>query len=148
MATPTFTPTAKLANLRDYKVSPAALALPAAAAASVTTAAIDRGGNGDLVHPERIDLEIKLPAQSATILPNGETLKINIEHSADDSTYATLQSDVLVQTGAGGAGAAAASVRYRCPDNTRRYVRAKATLSASATDASANKLLVTPVFMT
>lgn len=71
---------------------------------------------------------IEAPAHTTTLLPDAETEKYTIEHddAADFSTVANLDLDALIQTGAGGAGAVAASKRVGIPSNVKRYVRLKA----------------------
>ena len=56
-----------------------------------------------------------------------------------------LLHDVIVQTGAGGVGAAAATAQLALPSGVNRYVRVKATNSGSA-DASAKSLTAQLVF--
>ena len=55
--------------------------------------------------------------------------------SSDLSGPTVVRSAIITQTGAGGAGAAAASKRFRLPTDCQRYVGVKVTKSASG-DAS------------
>jgi hypothetical protein len=120
--------------VRDALVSPAAFALPSSAG-STQSASIDTG-NVDGEFLAKVELLITAPALTVTQLPNSATVTYSIEHSADNSSWSTLQASVLVQTGAGGAGAAAATARYRPPTNVKRYIRLKATTATSPGDCS------------
>jgi hypothetical protein len=62
-------------------------------------------------------------------LPNAATVTYDVEHDDDPAfgTAAALFPAVIVQTGAGGAGAAAAAWQGRLPVDVKRYVRVKAT---------------------
>jgi hypothetical protein len=64
-----------------------------------------------------------------------------VQHDTDSAfgTAVTIAADILTQTGAGGAGAAAAEVRYKFPTTVNRYVRVRAIKSAAG-DASALSL--------
>jgi len=76
-----------------------------------------------------VEGKITAPALTTTQLPDSETMTYKVEH-ADQSNYGdavTLYDAVLVQTGASGEGAAAASARYRIPSDCKRYVRIVAT---------------------
>jgi hypothetical protein len=87
------------------------------------------------------------PALGTTPMPDAKTMKYKIEHD-DDSGFgsvATLQADLVIQTGAGGAGCAAAVGRMRLPSNTKRYIRATATGSTTG-DASASSMTLQLVF--
>jgi len=108
-------------------------ALPAAAG-SVQTAGIYIKPGGDFLGPA--ELLISAPALNTTQLPDTETMTYIVEESDDDSTYNTLHDNALVQTGAGGAGAAAATVKVGLPTDVKKYVRVKATGSTSIGDCS------------
>ena len=132
-----------------YKVEDASLsktiALPAAAG-SVQTVALDlkNSAKGDFL----ADMEVCVvaPALGTTPLPNGETMKYNIQHSLDNSSFVTIAETILTQTGAAGAGAAAATKNFRLPVDVYRYVRAQATLSAGGADASASSVIFKALF--
>jgi hypothetical protein len=121
-------------------------ALPSGASA-ITTDSIDleKGSAGDFVAP--CELLIEAPAVTTAMLGDAATIKYDVIHSdnADLSSPVTLAATVLTQTGAGGAGAAAASCRFRPPTNVKRYVGAKATKSAAG-DASTKSVVVSLVF--
>jgi len=115
-------------------------ALPAAQSTAVNQTAIDLGqtpAQGALL--AGCELEIGAPALGATPLPNGTTLTYSVEDSADNLSFATIADAVLVQTGAAGAGAAAATKRFRLPTSVRRYVRAVATTGAGTGDCSGSE---------
>jgi len=116
-------------------------ALPGGAS-SATTDGIDLGHGAQATHPAGLaELELEAPALATGELGDTETMTYIIEHddNADFSAAATLNVGTLVQTGAGGAGAAAASERFRLPTDVKRYVRAKATNSAAG-DASGKSM--------
>jgi hypothetical protein len=110
-------------------------------AATVTSTAIDvqNSTRGDFVAPA--ELVITAPALATGVLANAATMTFNVIHSAnaDLSSPATIAASVLVQTGAGGAGAPAAVARFRLPTNVRRYVGLTAT-NSGAGNASAQSV--------
>lgn len=112
-------------------------ALPSGASA-VTSAGIDtgEGATGSVVVP--CELQIDVPAVTTAMLADAATIKYDIVTSAasDMSNPVTIAKEVVVQTGAGGAGAAAiANTRFALPSNSLRYVGVKATKSGTG-DAS------------
>ena len=113
-------------------------------AASTNSDGIDLGVGtaGDFV--AGCELLVEAPALVVGDLANAATMTYDVEHSDDDSTYVTLFDNALVQTGAGGVGAAADSVRRRLPTDVKRYVRVKSTNSGAgdASDKSVNVSLV------
>jgi hypothetical protein len=113
-------------------------ALPAAASATVDGAALDlgHGSFGDFV--ANAEFKLSAPAVNATMLPDTRTFTYSIIHSdnADLSSPSVLYPSVLVQTGAGGVGAAAASYISRLPVDVKRYVGARIVSSISTGDAS------------
>ncbi len=102
-------------------------------AATVYSDGIDLGisTRGDFL--AQVELLLSAPAMATGVLGDAATMKYSIEHDDAEGfgTVAALQTDFLVQTGAGGAGAAAASKRFRFPTNVKRYVRIKAVNSAA-----------------
>lgn len=100
---------------------------------------LGHGTSGDFLAD--VEFEIGAPALTTTLLPDTETLKYSIQHDTDPAfgTVATLLPDVLIQTGAGGAGAAAATVRVKLPAHVNRYIRLRAikTGTGNATTVSA-----------
>lgn len=116
-------------------------ALPAAASSTVDGAAIDlgHGSRGDFL--ANAELKVTAPAVTATMVPDTRTMTYSVIHSdnADLSNPAVLYSSVIVQTGAGGAGAAEASATVRLPVDVKRYVGVRVTSGPSTTDSSAVK---------
>jgi len=118
-------------NRRDADLE-AAIALPASAA-TVNSASIDLGA-GD-VHVSGAEIDIVAPVLATGELGDADTMIYDLQTSADDVTFTDLYSAVITQTGAGGAGAAAADVRVGIHSECKRYVRVQVTNSASG-DAS------------
>ena len=109
-------------------------ALPATAASTQTTGInVDAGGKAHL--PDHVELKVSAPALATGELGDTNTMTYTIEESDDNSSYNTLYGSVIVQTGASGAGAAAATQRVRLPSTVKKYVRLKATAD-TALDAS------------
>lgn len=106
---------------------------------------IDQTTNGDVVAP--FELEIDAPALATGELGDGATMKYDVYHDteSDFSSEAVLAKEVLVQTGADGSGADAATERLRLPSTANRYVRVKATNSAAG-DASGESFTARLVF--
>jgi len=112
-------------------------------AASTTCDAFDlgHGSHGDFL----ADAELKISAPAVVVgdLANGDTLKYDVIHSdnADLSSSSALIAAAITQTGAGGAGAAAATYVCRLPVDVKRYVGVKCTNSGSG-DASDKSMTV------
>lgn len=125
-------------NLKDATLK-LSLALPnGSASASVVVSGIDTGKSttqgfqsGD------IELLLSGPALNTTQLPDTKTMIYDLltSDNADMSSPVTVAKEVLKQTGAGGAGAAAATQKMRLPDDAKRYVGFQAT-NSGAGDAS------------
>lgn len=100
---------------------------------------------GELVVP--CELRIEAPALATADLPNTETMTYSVYHaeSSDYSDEVLLYGSVLVQTGAGGAGAAAKNENVRLPVDVSSYVRVKAT-NSGAGDASDKSFTTRLVF--
>lgn len=82
------------------------------------------------------ELVITIPALSTTLLPDTQTITYTIESDTTSAfSSATTISRSVVQTGAGGAGAAATELRIGIPSDVEPYVRAKA-VKTGAADAS------------
>jgi hypothetical protein len=112
-------------------------ALPASASATVNSTSIDLGhGTGGRLHAD-CEFEVAAPAVNTTMAPDTRTFTYKLQHSTDNSNFTDIANAVITQTGAGGAGAAAASFRWRAPSNVNRYVRLAITSGVSTTDASA-----------
>ena len=101
-------------------------ALPSATNGTVTQAAgfdMEGGSKSDfLALAEGV---VTAPALNTTQLPNAATMTYNLIASATPNLASptTVQAGILVQTGAGGVGAAAASNRVRFPTNLGTYGR-------------------------
>lgn len=93
------------------------------------------------------ELLLSAPALATADLGDAATMTYDLQMDNDSAfgSPTTLIAGIIVQTGAGGAGAAAASARFRVPTNCERYVRAKATNSAAG-DASDKSLTLSLVF--
>jgi hypothetical protein len=85
-----------------------------------------------------VEFKLSAPALAVGELPDGETMTYSIltSDNADLSSPTVLMPSVIVQTGAGGAGAAAASYLFRLPSDSQRYLGFKA-VNSGAGDASA-----------
>lgn len=110
-------------------------------AANVTTSAIDLGQYtqaADFV--AECELVITAPALNTAQQPDAKTLTYDVVMSdnADLSSPVTLYGGVGVQTGTGGAGAAAATYRVALPTNVKRYVGVKVTGSGAGNSGTAN----------
>ena len=124
-------------NLQDANFEQSA-AIPTGATPSAI-AGFDLGQSDRGEFLAQCELVIQAPALVVGSLPNAHTVTYAIQAS-DDPTWAngtaaptrTVADKVLVQTGASGAGAAAAEARFRFPTDIERYVRVAATGSASA----------------
>ena len=123
-------------NVQDADLTKSA-ALPAAAG-SVALTALDLGA-GDAFLAD-CELEITTEACDDTAAPDTSTLKINVEDSADNTTFATLAAELASLTAAASAGFAAQTLRFRIPSNAGRYIRAKAITAASVSDCSGSDL--------
>lgn len=112
-------------------------ALPTGASA-VTATGIDLGHGTTGRNVADYEFLLTAPALAVGQLANTSTMTYAIVTSAnsDMSSPTVINSAALVQTGAGGAGAAGDTLRFRLPTNCQRYVSVRATNSAAA-DASA-----------
>jgi hypothetical protein len=123
--------------LKDTRVR-VTRALPAAASTTVNSTSIDLGHNtsGDfVVHGEFL---LSAPAVNTTMAPDTRTFTYSIITSAlsDMSSPTVVQSSVITQTGAGGAGAAATTYRFALPTTVARFVGVRVVSGASTGDAS------------
>ena len=113
-------------------------ALPAAASETVDGAALDlgHGSFGDFV--ANAEFKLSAPAVNATMAPDTRTFTYSVIHSdnADLSSPTVLYSSVIVQTGAGGVGAAEATATVRLPVDVKRHVGLRVVSGASTGDAS------------
>lgn len=131
-------------NLQDASLT-LTRALPSAASTTVTSAtSIDTGVTSSVaIQPGQMEFILTAPALNTTQLPDTRTVTYNIivSAAANLGTPTTLLAAAIVQTGAGGAGAAAASTRFRIPSalpgSASRYIGFTAVTGASTGDCSA-----------
>jgi hypothetical protein len=130
----------------------ATLALPNAASTTVTQATgFDTEASTRSDFTALHELLLTAPALNTTILPDTKTMTYNLiaSASANMGTPTTVQASVLVQTGAGGVGAAAATDRIKLPSNIGaigRYVGLTAVSGANTTDASSKSATLELMF--
>lgn len=94
------------------------------------------------------ELKISAPALTTTELPDADTCTYSIE-TDDNSSFSSakiVNAAILVQTGAGGAGADAAAVRFKPPSDCERYIRVKAILAGGTGDCSGSSLTASLLF--
>jgi hypothetical protein len=121
-------------NLQDSNyVSSVTLLAAGANTASFDLEQIEGGDIGAVV------FELAGPALLTAQLADTKVVTYTLQDSADGSSFAAVDPLITTtQTGAGGAGAAAKTVRFRLPSNTRRYVRIAQTATASPGTLTAN----------
>lgn len=121
-------------------------AMPSGASA-VTTDAIDLGEGANGTHVTPCELLISAPAVTVGMLANAATIIYDVVTSAnsDLSSPTVVAKEVLLQTGAGGVGAAAATKRFRFTTDVQRYVGVRATKSATG-DASSVSMTISLLF--
>ena len=113
------------ANLAASKALPAAGAAASSASFNIGTSV-----------PETFQAQILAPATTALV--DTKTITYVFEDSADNTTFAAIaELASLVQTGAGGTGAAAATRTVYFPPSVRQYVRVTATVLAAGGDSTA-----------
>ena len=124
-------------------------ALPASAGSVYTSCVVDLGAKGARdVLKAQLELLISAPALGTTPLPDTETMIYFVQMDSDvafgspTSVYGT----VLTQTGAGSAGAAAATKRVWLPSDCERYVRVGATGSTTIGDCSGSSVTAEALF--
>lgn len=129
-------------------------ALPASAG-STLTGVIDtmnsQYGDNDM---SRAEWEIDAPALNTTQLPNSATVSyaVVMSNSSTLGSPTVIYDNVIVQTGAGGVGAAAKTARFRLPiqpggqNATLRYMGIRATTATSPGDCSGATMTLLPRF--
>jgi len=125
-------------NVQDALLS-ISRALPASTSAVTSAAALDLQASARSDFVARVELLLSAPAVTTAQLPDTKLMTYDIIDSvnADLSSPRIIAPGVIVQTGAGGAGAAGATFRWKPPTNARRYYGIRITPSASGTgDAS------------
>jgi hypothetical protein len=99
---------------------------------TVTSSDIDLGA--DTYKGENYELSIEVPALSATLLPNADTLTITVQGGAS-ATPTTSLNLVAVITGTGST-IAAQELRFRLPSNCPRYINVKFVAAGGTGDQS------------
>lgn len=86
------------------------------------------------------ELLIEAPALAVGALPDTKTITYDVIQSvnSDLSSPTVLVAGILVQTGAGGVGCAAATARYRPPSNVSQYIGIRATGVATVAASGSN----------
>jgi hypothetical protein len=145
MASPSGGPSVVDASLKQT------LALPASASSTVTVAAgfdTEASSRDDFL--ALCELLFTAPTLNTTILPDTKTMTYNLIASASANMGSPTIVDVLlIQTGAGGVGAAGSSRRFRLPTNIGtigRYVGLQIVSGALTTNASATSATLVPQF--
>ena len=130
---------------RDYSTK-VTVALPNGAA-TVYTAGLDLGHTENGIPPAGSYLEIAAPLLAFADLGDAATMKYDVQCDTDSAfgSPTTLAKEVVVQTGAGGVGAALQTVLFAIPPHAERYLRVAATNSAAG-DASDKTLAANLVF--
>jgi hypothetical protein len=124
-------------------------ALPDAATENTVTDPIELPTDGQFTAP--CELEASVPDLTTTMLPNDKTATYELLHadSLDGGALdnpEVLAADFIVQTGAGGAGAAASVKRFRPPVKVKRYVALRCTLGEDTTNSSTRSMTLDVLF--
>jgi hypothetical protein len=119
-------------NIKDT-LTTVTRALPTADG-TVTSADIDLGAINAGLSLEKVELSIEVPALSATLLPNADTLTITVQGGAS-ATPSTSINLVKVITGTGST-IAAQEIRFRLPSDCPRYVNVKFVAAGGTGDQS------------
>lgn len=125
-------------NITDYTYT-VTRALPTADG-TVTSSDLDFGV-AHTTFPENTELEISLPAITATHLPSADTLTITVQ-GGTSATPTTSLNMVYVVTGTGST-IAAHVVRFRLPSNCPRYVNVKFVAAGGTGDISGVSATIT-----
>jgi hypothetical protein len=122
-------------------------ALPNGAAA-VQTSGFNLGLFGSRgARMEDCELLISAPALTTTELPDTKTMKYDLQMDtvSNFASPTTIAKELIVQTGAGGVGAAAATARVKIPTPCEQYIRAVATNDGTG-DASGSDVTFSLLF--
>jgi hypothetical protein len=132
-------------NVKDA-LSKVTRALPNGAAA-VTSTSIDTATSSAGEQPAEMEFLITAPALAVAAMADAKTMIYAVVGSAnaDLSGPIVIYDRLLVQTGAGGAGCAAGSARFRLPTTAPRYVGVRATGSAAG-DATGSSFTLEALF--
>lgn len=107
-----------------------------AAGANTATFDLEQVMGGNI---EEVVFELAAPALTTAQLADTKVVTYTLQDSADGSSFAAVDPLITTtQTGAGGAGAAAKTIRFRLPINARRYVRIAQTATATPGTLTAN----------
>lgn len=126
-------------NVRDALLKKTT-ALPNGAA-TVYSVGIDTEVTTNGVHLGEIEWLLSAPAMNATEMPDGKTMIYSILTDTVlpvDSSSTVLMPSVITQTGAGGAGCAAQTYRFRLPSTAGRILGIKAVGSAAGNATTAS----------
>lgn len=121
-------------------------ALPNGAASTTSDAiSLEKTTRGDEIRD--IELLLSVPALAVGPMANGKTMIYDIIYSAnaDLSDPTTYMAAAITQTGAGGAGAGAATKRLKLPSDAACYWGVKATGSTTG-DASGSSMTLEMLF--
>lgn len=128
-------------NHKDLAVPDLSAALPNGAATSYSAGIKVSEPGYPVIDP--FELIISCPLLNVTQQPNSKTMIYSLQMD-DDSAFGSPTTipgyeQIAIQTGAGGAGAAAqANIRVRLPTNCEAYVRLKMVGSASGDSSTAS----------
>lgn len=124
-------------NIQDASLNPATFALPTQVDTGKTSAAVNLGT--DTFKPERLELELSVPALNATIAPAASTAGVTYSiESSTTSVFTAVARTIVSKNIAGSAsGVLATVVRARVPSDCEQYIRARVALGTTCTDASA-----------
>ena len=115
--------------------------------ATVYSDAVDlqNSARGDFL--AQVEFLLSAPALVVGDLGDADTVKYSVMHHTTStlSSGTVLYADILTQTGAGGAGAAAATAQFRLPIDVKGFVGIRA-INSGAGDASDKSLTLEPVF--
>lgn len=116
-----------------------------AAGANNNSDSIDLGSVTAEAAPESFDVLITAPALPALV--DAKNATITLQDSADNAAFAAIPGlATFVRTGAGGAGAAAATRQVKLPASTRRYLRFNNAVDAAGGDSTAKSITLDLVF--
>ena len=138
---------ADLPSLKDVNLK-LTRALPASNTTVYATPGIDTGVTPAGVQSKDVEWVLSAPALTTAQLGDAATMKYSILHDTVDpvdGSSVALHTDCITQTGAGGAGAAAATFRFKLPSDGKRILGFKVVNSANA-DASAASATLEAVF--
>lgn len=95
-------------------------------------------------HPGTVEWLLEAPAMTTAEMPDAKTMTYSIltdTVAPIDGSSTVLMPNVIVQTGAGGVGCAAAEYRFRLPSNAGRILGARAVGSATGNSSTKSATL-------